>query len=152
MLPLTIKEELQQACRQYAEQRLATARQAMDDAQEAANEEGKSSAGDKYETGRAMAQIERDKAAQQAHEAQKLLQIINQLNPALQHDKVSPGSVVVTSAYTFYLAVGIGKLMVSGAEFLVLAPASPLGKSLLGLAVNDAFTFNNQRYTILQIL
>ncbi|MBL0745375.1 3-oxoacyl-ACP synthase [Chryseolinea lacunae] len=152
MLSLSIKEDLQQACRHYAEQRLATARQAMDHAQEAANEEGKSSAGDKYETGRAMAQIERDKAAQQAHEAQKLLQIINQLNPALHHDKVAAGSVVVTTAHTFYLAVGIGKLLVSGTEFLVLAPASPLGKSLLGLAVNDAFTFNNQRYTILQIL
>ena len=44
----------------------------MANAQESANAEEKSSAGDKYETGRAMMQIERDKAAQQLNESMKL--------------------------------------------------------------------------------
>ena len=52
----------------------------MVNAQEAANEEGKSSVGDKYETGRAMMQIERDKAAQQLDEALKLKNIIDQIS------------------------------------------------------------------------
>ena len=51
----------------------------MVNAQQAANEEGKSSAGDKYETGRAMMQIERDKAAQQLDEALKLKNIIDHI-------------------------------------------------------------------------
>ncbi len=61
----SIKTRLLALCHNYVDQRITNSKQAMDDAQAAANEEGKSSAGDKYETGRAMAQIERDKAAQQ---------------------------------------------------------------------------------------
>ncbi|SHH14409.1 hypothetical protein SAMN04488109_2863 [Chryseolinea serpens] len=152
MLDLAIKGELLNACKKYAEQRLATATQAMHHAQQAANEEGKSSAGDKYETGRAMAQIERDKAAQQAQEALKLKQALDHLDGLHHHQKVTTGSVVATAHYNFYIAIGAGKMTVSGLDFIVVGPGSPLGKSLMGLTVNDAFTFNNQHHKILQVL
>jgi len=152
MLDVAIKGELLNACKKYVEQRLATATQAMHHAQQAANEEGKSSAGDKYETGRAMAQIERDKAAQQAQEALKLKQALDHIDRAQQHQKVMTGSVVSTAHYNFYIAIGAGKMTVSGLDFIVVGPSSPLGKSLMGLAVDDTFTFNNQHHKILQVL
>ena len=65
----TLKHELILRCHQYADSRIATARQAMSEAQTAANEESKSSIGDKYETGRSMMQIEGEKAAHQLAEA-----------------------------------------------------------------------------------
>lgn len=151
MLDPAIKEELLNACKKYVEQRLATATQAMHDAQQSANEEGKSSAGDKYETGRAMAQIERDKAAQQAQEAMKLKQALEHIDRG-HHQKVMTGSVVATAGYNFYIAIGAGKMTVSGLDFIVVGPGSPLGKSLIGLAVDDTFTFNNQHHKILQVL
>jgi hypothetical protein len=52
-------------------QRIASAEEAIRMAQESANQEGKSSAGDKYETGRAMAQLEIEKASGQLAEANK---------------------------------------------------------------------------------
>ena len=70
----------------------------MNDAQLSANEEGKSSAGDKYETGRAMMQIEREKAANQLEEALKLKRIIDQLQPDVHHEIATLGSVVITIA------------------------------------------------------
>ena len=152
MLDPAIKAELLNACKKYVEQRLATAKQAMHHAQEAANEEGKSSAGDKYETGRAMAQIERDKAAQQAQEALKLKEVLDHINSTQHHQKVMTGSVVASAQYNFYIAIGAGKMTVSGLDFIVVGPGSPLGKSLIGLAVNDTFTFNNQHHKILQVL
>ena len=66
-----LKEQLWVQCQKIVEHRLATAQQAMDAAQQSANQEEKSSAGDKYETGRAMAQLERDKAATQVEENKK---------------------------------------------------------------------------------
>jgi len=152
MLEPGIKTALWDACKKYADQRLATAKQAMHHAQEAANEEGKSSMGDKYETGRAMAQIERDKAAQQAQEAQKLLQVLDQLNPNQIQRKVTAGSVVATEQYNFYVAIGAGKMTVAGLEFLIVGAASPLGKALMGLSEGDSFTFNSQHHTIAQVL
>lgn len=123
----------------------------MKHAQDSANAEEKSSAGDKYETGRAMAQIERDKAAHQLEEALKLKSILNQINPVAVLNKVIQGSLVITEANRFYLAIGIGKIEVEGEDFLVIAPTSPLGQTLLHSKVGDQFTFNKQIQVIMQI-
>ena len=83
-----LKQRLVAECKRYVASRIETANQAMINAQKAANEEDKSSVGDKYETGRAMMQIERDKAAQQLDEALKLKNIIDQLPMEKESEKI----------------------------------------------------------------
>ncbi len=146
-----LKQQLLAECKRYVASRIATANQSMVNAQEAANEEGKSSVGDKYETGRAMMQIERDKAAQQLDEALKLKNIIDQISIEAGSGKIILGSLVITNSKKIFISIGIGKLILDGEEFLVVAPASPLGKQLMGLKVNDETMFNKERLTILQI-
>ena len=99
----------------------------MVNAQQAANEEDKSSVGDKYETGRAMMQIERDKAAQQLDEALKLKNIIDQISVETGSGKIMLGSLVITNSKKIFISIGIGKLFLDDEEFLVVAPGSPLG-------------------------
>ncbi len=152
MPEISDKERVLQECKDYVNQRITTATQAMDQAQRAANEEGKNSAGDKYETGRAMMQIERDKAARQLDEALKLRDVLDRINPGIRHEKVSLGSLVITASRKIFVSIGIGKLMVNGEDFWVVGPASPLGSVLIGLKDNDAFTFNNSSDTIIRIL
>jgi transcription elongation GreA/GreB family factor len=146
-----LKRKLLKACQEYIAGRITTATTAMTDAQHAANEEGKSSAGDKYETGRAMMQIERDKAANQLAEALKLKSIIDQLHPDVRPEIVSLGSVVVTTLFNVFIAIGAGKIRVENDDFLVVGTQSPLGKELLGRKVNDQFMFNRQPNTIVKI-
>ena len=146
-----LKQQLLEECKRYVASRIATANQSMVNAQEAANEEGKSSAGDKYETGRAMMQIERDKAAQQLDEALKLKNILDQISLEAASGKILLGSLVITNSKKIFVSIGIGKMTLDGEEFLVVAPASPLGKVLMGLKVNDEVLFNKERLTILQI-
>ena len=145
------KQQLLVQCKLYIDSRIATAKQSMSDAQEAANEESKSSVGDKYETGRAMMQIERDKAAQQLDEALKLKAVLDHISLENVSEKVILGSLVVTNSKKIFISIGIGKLMMEGEDFLVVAPLSPLGKMLMGLKVNDQITFNKEQLTILQI-
>lgn len=152
MVEATVKFKLLEACRQYVDLRLQTSTQAMNNAQEAANAEGKSSAGDKYETGRAMMQIERDTAARQVEEALKLKRVLDQIDPAIQHHKVSLGSLVITSLFRIYVTIGAGKIDIDGEQFVVVAPESPLAKTLLGKVASEHFTFNNQAHTITRIL
>jgi transcription elongation GreA/GreB family factor len=146
-----LKQQLLAECKRYVASRIATANQSMVNAQQAANEEGKSSVGDKYETGRAMMQIERDKAAQQLDEAFKLKNIIDHISIEMGSGKVMLGSLVITNSKKIFISIGMGKLLLDNEEFLVVAPASPLGKQLLGLKVNDETIFNKERLTILQI-
>ena len=108
MDPKSLKNILLVKCREYVESRIATAQQAKDDAQAAANEESKSSVGDKYETGRSMMQIEGEKAAHQLAEALKLKNILDRLLPGARSEKVIVGSLVITDANKVFIAIGIG--------------------------------------------
>ena len=56
-----IKQELYKQCKNYVSNCIDTAQKAIDDAVESANDDTKSSAGDKYETGREMMQQEIDR-------------------------------------------------------------------------------------------
>ena len=147
-----LKQQLLTECKRHVESRINTARQSMHDAQQSANEESKSSAGDKYETGRAMMQIERDKAAQQLDEALKLKNTLEQISLQARSDNIMLGTLVITDSKKIFISIGLGKVTIDDQEFLVVAPASPLGKVLMGLKVNDQAVFNKERLTILQLL
>lgn len=147
-----VKASLLTVCFGYVNHRIANSKQAMDDAQAAANEEGKSSAGDKYETGRAMAQIERDKAAQQLDEALKLKKVLDGLDPSIVTDSVRLGSVVETTNSNFYLTISAGKFLVEGKEFLIISTNSPIGKLLLNLKAGDTFRFNNKEEVVMHVI
>ena len=152
MNSLHLKHRLFAECKRHVDARIATAKQSMNDAQESANEESKSSVGDKYETGRAMMQIERDKAATQLQEALKLKHILDQIAIDTNSEKVIAGSLVVTDSKKIFISIGLGRLTIDGEQFLVVGAGSPLGKALMGLSVDDQVVFNNERLTILQVV
>lgn len=144
-----LKTQLLDHCLQYVNLRIATATQSMNNAQAAANEEGKSSAGDKYETGRAMMQLERDKAAQQLEEALKLKNVLDGLNASIISKAVRLGSVVKTTNYNFYLAISAGKFLIDKEEYMAVSPVSPIGKLLLNLKEGDQFLFNKKKEIVI---
>lgn len=147
----SIKSALFALCDAYVQQRIANARQAMEDAQEAANSESKSSAGDKYETGRAMAQLERDRNAQLLAEAQKLGQELARLTIEKNYDTVQPGSLVITNRGSFFISMSAGKLSVDGKDYFAISAASPIAVALAGRKAGDETTFNKMTYQVLDV-
>ena len=146
------KNELFALCEAYVRQRIDTARRAMEAAQESANAEEKSSAGDKYETGRAMAQNERDRHAQLLTEARRLESELAQLNVEKIVETVQPGSLVVTDRGRFFISISAGKLVLDGTDYFAVSPASPIAALLLGRKAGDAVTFNKLIYQVLDII
>ena len=149
---LPTKQALQACCRHYVEQRIDTARQAMEAAQESANSEEKSSAGDKYETGRAMAQLERDRYAQLLAQARKMEQELNRLNVESLYDTVQPGSVVTTTHGSFFISISAGRLAIGGVDYFAVSPASPVATALAGCREGDVVSFNKQTYQVLSVV
>ena len=147
----SLKERLLSLCLQHVEEKINASTEAMRNAQEAANEEDKSSAGDKYETGRAMMQIERDNAAAQLEEALKLKKTLSLIVPSECPQVIALGSVVITKTFKAFISVGPGKLNVDGTDYFIVTPMSPLGKALAGLRAGSDFTFNNKPNTVLEI-
>jgi ribosomal protein S25 len=147
----SLKREILAKCREYVDSRIATAHQAMRNAQAAANEESKSSVGDKYETGRSMMQIEGENAGHQLTETMKLKELLDKISQDVRREKVVTGSLVITDKKKIFISIGIGKLSLKGEEILVVAPTSPLGKTLMGRFVNDQVAFNSELMIIRDI-
>ena len=146
-----IKEKLYQLCIAYVQNRMKASEEAIAGAQQAANDDTKSSAGDKYETGREMAQQETNRNLAQLNEANKLMVALNQLNIKSTSQTAEPGSVVITSNGNFYLSISAGILELDGKSYFAVSPASPIGIKLKGLQEGNEFILNGKNYKIQSI-
>ncbi len=147
-----IKAELYTRCADYIKMRMEAAEQGIKEAQQASTEDTKSSAGDKYETGRAMMQQETDRNMQQLSEANKLRVALNSIGTGTHTTVAEAGSVVYTNNGNFYLAISAGSLLVHGVIYFAVSPASPIGLKLKGQKKGGEFTLNGKTYKIERII
>lgn len=110
--------------------------------------ETKSSAGDKYETGMAMLQIEEQKANIQLAKANDLKKALSLIDPSETHEEVQLGSWVETSNGNYFLSIGLGKLIIEEKEVFVLSITSPLGLHLKGKKSGDIVDFRANKISI----
>ena len=75
------KKTIYDYCIGFITERIQRIRVEIDAIQSAANEETKSSAGDKHETARAMAQLEVEMNGKQLAEAERLLEGLKKIDP-----------------------------------------------------------------------
>jgi len=148
---ISIKKLLVQVCIDTQLKRVEHARKAMNDAQQSANSEERSTAGDKYDTSRAMSQNVRDMNAKQLQEALKDLAVLQQLNPEITCSEALVGSIIKTTAGNYFMAVSGGPYTVSQETFYALSTAAPLGQALYRKKKGDSFSFRGKSFTITDI-
>jgi hypothetical protein len=145
---MTFKEKTYQAYHQLIAGKITALNQAMNDLNESSKNETKSSAGDKYETTRAMLQLEKDKINRQLGEAQEQKALFEQIDFAKASAQIIKGSLVKTNKGYLFMSLAMGKIIVDGITIISLSPQSPLGNKLLNLQVNDTVTMNGSTYLI----
>jgi transcription elongation GreA/GreB family factor len=148
----SLKLQLYNQCIDYVDKHIVNAQQAMNNATESGNDETKSSAGDKHETGRAMAQLEQEKSAKQLHEAVELKNSLLKISINQQSEKVSLGSLVITDKTNFYITIATGKMLIEDQIYFAISPNSPIGKALMGKSYGQKVNFNEEEYSIKNIL
>ena len=147
---MSIKEKLLKHCQMLLNQRIQNAEQAMASANESMLSETKSSAGDKFETGRAMMQGEQDRMK---------AMIIKNKEMAYQLSKVSLsktthiglGSLVKTNQGCYFIAVGLGKVELENKTYYTISLASPLGQMLQGKIKDDSILLNGRTIKIHEV-
>jgi transcription elongation GreA/GreB family factor len=145
------KERLLNYCLNYVKERIDRAQDAITAAQFSANEEGKSSAGDKYETGRSMMQLEVEKNTSQLLQARQLLQLLNQIHTFHTGEIVQQGTLVSTNNGKYYIAIGAGLVKIDEEPYFIISLDSPIGSLLKGKRIGDEITFNGKKIKILGI-
>lgn len=146
-----LKEALYDHCLEFATQRLTTVKEAMKEVRESANDENKSSAGDKHETGRSMAQLEQEKLSMQLQEAEKLMNSLLHIERGKLSTSVGPGSLVETSQGNYFISISAGKLTINNSIYYAVSPVAPVAAALAGQKKGSAFTFNGQQYRIKKV-
>lgn len=149
---MNVKAQLHFKCQEILNKRLLVIQESISDIQIALQSETKSSAGDKHETGRAMLQLEREKAGQQLAELQKLIETLQRIDTEIQHNTVVLGSIVRTTAENYFLGVSIGEIKLQNESFYGISIATPIGQLLFSKSVGDEIRFRTKTFTIIDIL
>lgn len=147
-----IKEALYLKCKQWIANRRSKVEKVIAGIVESLENETKSSAGDKHETGRAMLQIDREQAGEQLLEISKIEKSLVKVITTIQKDTVRLGSVVHTSTLQFYIAISAGELKVDGHIYYAISPSAPIGKLLIGKRAGDVIRFRESEIIINSIL
>jgi len=147
----SLKSTLYKYCLDYVLERITRLKTEIKKTQSSANEETKSSAGDKYETGREMMQQETNRNLAQLNEANKLMVALNLVGFKSTSAKIETGSVVKTNNGDFYVAISAGTLQLEGKSYFAISPASPIGLKLKGLQAGDSFILHGKNYQILGV-
>ena len=141
-----MKEALVTFCSAYIDDKIEAQQKLIDQAKSALYAEGKSSAGDKHETGRAMAQLEMEKAGSQYQELLKLKQIVNRLGKGQgRSDQIGLDTLVETDKGFFFLAISIGPVKIEENTIVVISPQSPLGAGFIGKNIGETNSFNQAK-------
>lgn len=145
------KEIWLEAAKQIIQDRIKNAEKAIARAKEATHSEDKSSAGDKYETARAMSQLESEMNAKQLKQAEIELSNLDRINLEPKNTAVT-GALIVCQDATYFMSIGLGKIEREGSSCILISPNSPIGKEFLGKKPGDQILWNQQTLTISEIL
>ena len=148
---MNIKQKLYNHCQEFVTNKLQLIEKTIQSNKEALNSETKSSAGDKHETGRAMLQLEMEKAGQQLKVVQQMQTQISRIDINSKNEIGCLGSLITTNTYSYYLAVSVGKVTIDSEDYFVISSNSPIGKLLLGKKKGDSISFNNTQICIKNI-
>jgi transcription elongation GreA/GreB family factor len=138
------KSQVHRACLALIRSKLADLKTSIQDAQEAATEDTKSSAGDKYETSREMIQQEIDKATAQVATFDQMQEWLSRIEPSQKQKTIAFGSLVRCNEGCYYFSVSLGKLSVEGQTVYALSMASPLGQALAGKTAGETVSFRGR--------
>ncbi len=124
---------------------------AIKNTREAANNDTKSSMGDKYETSREMLQQNINQLEQQLAETNLMLFSLRSIKIKAHPLGIDMGTVVNTTLGIFFIAVSIGAINFATHSVVIISQVSPLGKLLKGKNTGDDFTLNGQVQKVLAI-
>lgn len=146
-----MRSQLIEACHSYLQTKIAVVKKAMDGLKEDLESESKSSAGDKFETGREMINIEWNKLSIQLNQYEQLGITLNRIEEHRPNGNVVLGSMVFTDAANYFISIPAGEIKLEDQKFYAVGIHAPIAQMLLGKKEGDTMIFNNRDFKIEKI-
>lgn len=145
------KEEIINEIIRQLDDRISFLKQSIQAAKESRDNETKSSVGDKYETGRAMVQMELEKNQVQLNKTETLKSSLTKIAIDKPSKQVEFGSFVQTTQGQYFIAIPFGKVEVNGSPVFCISMVSPIGQILAGKRAADRVSFQGKEIEIQEI-
>lgn len=147
----SIKEKLYKACEAYVDERIKRIEDSMAGLESDLENETKSSAGDKYETGREMINLEINKLAEQLQQFKNLRNTLNIAKSRTNNGSAQLGTAVKTNMANYFIAIPADRIIVDGDEYFPIGANSPIAQLLLHKKAGEKITFNGKSAEILEV-
>ena len=121
-------------------------------AKESRDSDTKSSAGDKFETGREMMQREMDKISASIDQSKNQLNFLSKINLNRPYSTVDIGCLIITDQGIYYISIGLGKVEINAEIIYAISLDSPIGQLFKGKRVGDELEFRGKTLKINQLL
>ena len=121
-------------------------------AKESRDSDTKSSAGDKFETGREMMQREMDKISASIDQSKNQLNFLSKINLNRPYSTVDLGCLIITDQGIYYISLGLGKVEINAELIYAVSLDSPIGQIFKGKRVGDILEFRGKTLKINQLL
>lgn len=146
----TFKENIHHTYLEMTLQKIKALQKEQEDIMESLRQETKSTAGDKYETSRAMLHIEQGNIASQLAVLLQQKAILESIATKSNSptETVQLGSLVKTNKGYIFIAAALGKAMIDAQTIFAVSPESPLGKLLIGKPANEQVIIQKAVYII----
>jgi transcription elongation GreA/GreB family factor len=148
---MKIKQELLQACLDYANKRIANYKNELETIKESIEDSDKGG-GDDDDSGNSKLLSDLEKNSQHLSEANKMLNGLKDISSKTVSDKVILGSVVKTTNNNFFLCVSAGKIDISDGSYFAISQHSPIGMLLMGKSKGASIEFNGNKFTITEVI
>ena len=121
-------------------------------AKESRDSDTKSSAGDKFETGREMMQREMDKISASIDQSKNQLNFLSKINLNRPYSTVDIGCLIITDQGIYYISIGLGKVEINAEIIYAISLDSPIGQLFKGKRVGDILEFRGKTLKINHLL
>jgi transcription elongation GreA/GreB family factor len=149
---MELKEKLLSQCKDFLSRRKKVIDGVILEIENSLLSETKSSAGDKHETGRAMLQLEREKAGVQLREIHKEEEIIAKIKTDKISNTIGLGSIVFTSQENYFISISAGEINKNEQSFYAISTSTPIGQLLMGKTIGDVVHFRAMSFKVLEVL
>lgn len=147
---MKIKNDVLQACFEYANKRIANYKNEIETIKDAIDSNDKS--GDEDDSGNGKLFNDLEKNSQYLTDAQKMLESLKIISPNRASEKVMLGSLVKTTTTNFFISISAGKIETESISVFAISSGSPIGMLLLNKVKGDQVEFNGNTFTITEVI
>jgi hypothetical protein len=149
---MNFKQRIFSHCHLLLEERIASLKKTLNDLGESAENETKSSVGDKHETARAHLHIEQENITKRLNEALDQKAALEKTDLSISSDQVIKGSLVKTNRGYLFMIIPLGKIFLDNESVICISQSSPIGMKLLGQKASSTIEVNGIVYHLEKIL